>query len=273
MEGDERLFRARLPATGEHLRRKVKSGGRRSDRASFASENGLVAVAVAGRIGAFDVGRQGNMSDSLERCEEIALAVKADRALAEPSAARRFRLPALHRTVCVRRRGSLRPGRTSASQSRPSAETLRSRKTSTVPLKYSRTFGLFFPMGSDVHSRAAAEEAGWKNAGIIDHQAIARVKVRRQVAEHAVFPKAPFPVDHQHARGRAIGEGFLGDQTPRAGGNRNRPVASSLHCSGKSSSCSSSAQSSGRYSMTPVASPYRSRMRRRVPRAHPCRRG
>ena len=42
---------------------------------------------------------------------------------------------------------------------------------------------------------------------------------------------------------------------PRAGRNRNRPVASSLHCSGNRSSCSSSAHSSGRYSIAPAASP------------------
>ena len=42
---------------------------------------------------------------------------------------------------------------------------------------------------------------------------------------------------------------------PPAGGNRNRPVASSLHCSGNRSSCSSSAHSSGRYSILPEARP------------------
>ena len=72
--------------------------------------------------------------------------------------------------------------------------------------------GVVLADGQRAHSGAMAEEARGKDAGIVDHQAIARVQVLRQVAKRAVFPAAPLPVDHQHAGGGAVGEGFLGDQ-------------------------------------------------------------
>src|ERR1019366_5507764 len=68
-----------------------------------------------------------------------------------------------------------------------------------------------FADGQRVDSGAAAEEARGKDAGIVDDEAIAGAQVLGEVAEGAVFPAALLAVDDEHARGGAVGEGFLGN--------------------------------------------------------------
>jgi hypothetical protein len=55
----------------ENFRGKVKAGSRSSDRSSFASIDGLVAVAVGGGIIASNVGRQWDVADLFNKREEI----------------------------------------------------------------------------------------------------------------------------------------------------------------------------------------------------------
>jgi hypothetical protein len=59
---------------------------------------------------------------------------------------------------------------------------------------------------------AAAVQSRRENARIVEHQAIARVKIAGEIAKHAIFPRAFVAIDYQHARCGAVGERFLRDQ-------------------------------------------------------------
>jgi hypothetical protein len=49
------------------------------------------------------------------------------------------------------------------------------------------------------------QETRGKNAGIVQDETIARPQVRRKIAESAILPAALGAMEHQHARGGAIG--------------------------------------------------------------------
>src|ERR1035441_5856692 len=77
----EKLLRALLLQVLYSLRSErqlMESGGGRGDGAFFAGEDGLIAVAVGGRIGAFDIGRQRDVTDALEGGIKIGSALEAD---------------------------------------------------------------------------------------------------------------------------------------------------------------------------------------------------
>ena len=65
------------------MRREVQAGGGRGHGAAFAGVDGLVALAIAVRIVAADVGRQWGVADAVEDGEEIVDRVEAEQALAE----------------------------------------------------------------------------------------------------------------------------------------------------------------------------------------------
>ena len=67
----------------QNLRREVKPGGGRRHGTALARENGLVTLAVRGRIGAVDIGRQGHVADLLEFAEQVALGTEAQGSFAE----------------------------------------------------------------------------------------------------------------------------------------------------------------------------------------------
>ena len=190
VEGDVRLFGAGCAAAVQHLRREVKPGGRRRDGASFAGEDGLVALAVGGRIGALDVGRQGHVADALEGGVEIPIAVKADGAFAEFRArddlafqpfVEAYALADRHLAAGAHQRLPIAAVGGNAAQQ----EDFDGAAQVFVAL------GVVLADGQRVHSGAMAEEARGEDARIVEHQAIARVEELRQVAKRAVFPAAP----------------------------------------------------------------------------------
>ena len=61
-------------------------------------------------------------------------------------------------------------------------------------------------------SFAMTIEAGGEHAGVIEHQTVAGMEVGRKVTEGVILPGARLAVDHQHARGGAVGERLLCDQ-------------------------------------------------------------
>ena len=66
--------------------------------------------------------------------------------------------------------------------------------------------------GQRMDARAVAEQPRRKHPRIVEHEAIAGREELRQIAECAVFPPPLAPVDHEHARRRAVGERLLRDQ-------------------------------------------------------------
>ena len=62
---------------------------------------------------------------------------------------------------------------------------------------------------------ACGEEAGGQHAGVIKDKAIAGPEVLGEIAEVAVLPALFIFVEDEHARGGAVGEGFLGDALRR----------------------------------------------------------
>ena len=190
MQGDVRLLGAGLAAAVQHFRREVQPGGRRRDGASFAGEDRLVALAVGGRIGALDVGRQGHVPDALEGGVEIAVAVEADGALAEFAARRRSRLPAPRRTGCARRPAICGPAAPAPANRGRRRRRGASRKTSTLPLRYSRRLGLFLPMGSACTPARWPKRRAGKTRESLSTRQSPGLQELRQVAKHAVFPAA-----------------------------------------------------------------------------------
>ena len=152
------------------------------------------------------------MADPLELREEIRRAVKADRALAELAARHDLAFqPVVEPDAFAYRQLAARAAPAPASRGRR-AETLRSRKTSTAAAQVLAELGIVLADGQRADARAVAEQPRRKHARIVEHQAIAGPQELRKVAERPVLPTALFAVDHQHARGGAVGEGFLRDQ-------------------------------------------------------------
>src|SRR5260370_41023850 len=70
----------------------MEAGGRSGYRSALLSINSLIAVAVAGRIGARYVRRKRNMADAIENPVKIIDRLEADAALAEFGAGENFGL-------------------------------------------------------------------------------------------------------------------------------------------------------------------------------------
>jgi hypothetical protein len=210
MEGDKRLFGAGLAAAGQDFGGEVESGGRRGDGTVLAGIDGLVAIAVGGRIGALDVGREGDVAEALEGGIEIRVAVKPDGALAELAPGNNLAFEALIEpdAFADRQFAAGMDERLPIAAVRGNAA---QQKDFDRAAQVFAELGVVLADGEGVDSGAVAEEARGKDAGIVDHQAIAGVQVLREVAENAIFPSARLAVDDEHTGGGAVGEGFLGN--------------------------------------------------------------
>ena len=74
----------------QNFRREMQTGGGRGRGASFAGEDGLIALAIGSGVGAADIGRQRHVARALQHFIQIATRVKADGALAMLAAAEDF---------------------------------------------------------------------------------------------------------------------------------------------------------------------------------------
>ena len=95
MQCDLGRFNAALANAIENFGSEVEAGGGGGDRSALVGVDGLIAVAVVGRVSAVDVGRKWNMADAVESGEEIiggAEGIEADGALAEFAAGENFGL-------------------------------------------------------------------------------------------------------------------------------------------------------------------------------------
>src|SRR4051812_38875730 len=74
----------------QDLRREVQAGGRSGDRAALARVDGLVTVAIEGRILAGDVRWKRHVTELLDLGKKVGNGIKAERPLAEFAAADDF---------------------------------------------------------------------------------------------------------------------------------------------------------------------------------------
>ena len=90
VEGDFGGFDAAGADTVENLGSEVQSRGGRGDRADWLGIDGLVSLAIGGRVGAIDVGRKRDVPDAFDYGEEIRDRIEVEMALAKFAAGNDF---------------------------------------------------------------------------------------------------------------------------------------------------------------------------------------
>src|SRR2546426_7741778 len=194
----------------ENFPGEVQPGGRSGDCAGLLCENGLVALAVGGLIGAINVRRQRHVAQALERGVEVLPGMKAERALSEFSAADDFRFQFALAKYHVFARGQF-PSR--MNQRFPN---VRLQLTSQQDLDWRAQEFALHPrlLGGRLcaNPRAASQQtSGDDSRGIYDYHLVAAEQVG-QLSELAVLPGACCAVEKQHARGVALGKRALRNQ-------------------------------------------------------------
>ena len=102
VQGHGGHIRSAPAASLQNLRREMQPRGGRGDRSALAGEDRLVALAVGGGIGPFDVGRQRDMADLLELREQVGRRRESAGCVRRIPRAPRSRLPVRGRSGCVR---------------------------------------------------------------------------------------------------------------------------------------------------------------------------
>jgi len=91
MQRDVRNLNAPCGKFIQYVRRHVQSGRGRGHGAAFPRKDCLIALAIAGRIVAANIGRQGHVADAIEHRKKIADWLELKDALAEFAAIQHFR--------------------------------------------------------------------------------------------------------------------------------------------------------------------------------------
>jgi hypothetical protein len=205
----------------EDLGCEMKAGGGGCYRSTVLGINGLVAFAIAGRIRACDIRREGDVANAIKGSEEVVVltlgGLKADAALAEFPSAQDLGLQFVEIAIAL-------------AKEQPFADAdLAAGPNQTLPI-----VGLGGELAGEQNLDAAAEEiaggrivradrlsAGafaasieprWKDAGVVENQQIAGLQEVRKVAEPAVGMAAAGSLQIEHAGFVASGEGFLGNE-------------------------------------------------------------
>src|SRR5713101_5614747 len=206
-------FQTLCAEAAENFRGEVQPGGRSSDSARLLCENGLVALAVRGLIGAINVRRQRHVAQALKSGVEVLPGMKAERTLSEFSAADDFgfelALPKHHAFA----RGQLPPR---MNQRFPN---VRLQLTSQQDLDgRAQEFALHSRLLGGrlcANPRAASQQTSRDDSRrIYDYHLVAAEQVR-QLSELAVLPSACCAVQKQHARGVALRKRTLRNQLGR----------------------------------------------------------
>lgn len=194
-EGD---FRAARAACVQHLGRKMQTGGGRGRRTLLAREHGLIPLPIGRLIPPLDVGRQRDMPDSFElfvNIFQVGVRLEAQRPFTEPAPRDHLRFQAFRKEHFL------------------AHPHLLARMHQRFPIPGGAVDG---PQQQDLDFArevfAMAEQARWKYARIVQHQAVAGAEEAGQVAKLPVFPGLARAIDHQHARRGAVGEGLLRDE-------------------------------------------------------------
>ena len=186
-------------------------------------EHGLVSLAIAGNVGAVDIGRQRDMPELLELAEEIRNRLKSQRALAELSV-----------------RDDLRPQRTVSEAQHFSRQSLAAGPRENEPFPFGNLLGQQHldaaggvVSGLSVQSCAVCEEARGDHAAVVQHEQIALAQTAPENPEHAVFVLTGRAVEGEHARtstlcGRLLRNQLFGKFVVEIGNKHQKSLSTEL---------------------------------------------
>ena len=194
VQGDKGKLDALFFDAGEQLPGEVQAGGRRGGRAGGFGIHGLIALGVVQLF--LDVGRQRHRAKLFEDFQENAVVVEPEKAVAVRRVHRFHRCG--QQAAPKRQFHALAGLFARAGQAFPEAAAMVGQQ-------------------QDFNRRRAAlgmpHQARRDDAGVVHHQAIARVQIVGQVGEVAMGDAAGSAVEHQKARGVALRKRVLRDQT------------------------------------------------------------
>ena len=200
----------------ENIGCEMKAGGGGGYRSALLGVDGLIAFAIAGRIGARDIRRERNVADAIEGSEEIVAAVKdgleAEVAQAELRAGEDLGLQFV--TVTEEEAFpdlNLAAGAHQAFPIVGMRGKLARQQNFDAAVKEISGRGIVRADRVGTGALAAAIEPRWKYAGVVEDQQVARPQQVREITEHAVGMAAS-SLQVEHTGSIAGGEGFLGNE-------------------------------------------------------------
>ena len=212
---------AALTDSVENLRSEVKARSGRGYRSALLSIDGLIALAITGRIGARDVGRERDVADAIECGEKIIVileGLKADNALAELSARQNLGLKFSGlRFVLLAEEEAFADADFAAgtNQALPVVGIgceLAGEKNFDAAVKEIAGGRIACARRLSAGAFAAAEESSGKDAGIVENYEITGLEKVGKFTEQAIRIAAAGSLQVQHAGAVAGGEGLLGDE-------------------------------------------------------------
>jgi hypothetical protein len=228
VQSDVNGLDAALADSGEGFRGEVKAGGRGGYRSRLLGIDGLIALAIAGRIGAGDVGWERDVADAIESGEEVVVLVviivlivlivmpgglKADVALAELGAGQNLGLKVVALTEeQVFAYADLAAGANQAFPIVRIGGELAGQQNLDAAVEEVAGRRIVRADRLSAGAFTATIEPGGKNAGVVEDYEIAGPQQVRKVAEQGIGIAAGGALQVQHARTVTGGEGFLGDE-------------------------------------------------------------
>jgi hypothetical protein len=218
VQGDLDGFDMALADAVEDFRSEMKSGGGGSYRSGLLGVDGLVAFAIAGRIGARDIGRERDVADAIEDGEEVVGALrsrlKADAARAEFPTGEDLGLQfdlILRAEEQAFANADLAAGTDEAFPIVGISGELAGQQNLNATVEEIPGCRILRADRLSADAFAAAIEAGRKNASVIENQHIAGPQQVRKLEEEAISMAAG-SLEVKHAGAVAGGEGLLGNQ-------------------------------------------------------------
>jgi len=220
VQGDVCGLDAALADAVEDLRGEVKTGGGRGYRSTLQGVDGLVALAIAGGIRTYDVGRERDVADAIECGKKIVRALgcrlEADAAFAEFGTGQDFGLEFI---VLAEEEAltdtDLAAGADQAFPIVRFGGKLAGEENLDASMEKSAGCGIVLADWLSAGAFAAAIEAGGEDAGVVENNKIAGPEQVWEIAKQAIRITAGDALDAQHAGVVTGGEGFLGDELVR----------------------------------------------------------
>lgn len=221
VEGDLGGFGTTLADAVEDFWSEMKAGGGSRDRSILLGVNGLVAIEVARRIGARDVGWKRDVADAVEKGEEIVFVkvifsgkrMKADAAFAELGAGKNF---GLQFVVLPEKKAFTQADLASrANQAFPIVRVsgkLAREQDLNAALQKVACCGIARANWLRASAFAAAIKTRGKDASVIENNEIAGAQQVGKIAEEAIRVLTGGSLKTQHAGAVACGERFLRDE-------------------------------------------------------------
>jgi len=182
---------------GEERFGEMEACGRRRDTSRLAREDGLVALAIEGRIGSIDVGRKGQPAEPFEKLEDIGLPLESHGAGA-------IRMDGHDSAVLGLAELHHRPRLELSARADHGAEFLGV-----------QGFREEVQDLGPAPARGSPEQSGGKDPAAVHDQEIALPEQIGEPGEAVMLDRAAASVQGQKARGVPVGERFLRDQLRR----------------------------------------------------------